>query len=166
MPHTANLLNRNRSGTKVTYKGKSGGTDTSTGPSAACTMARSRWSQASGAAGRHARLSASLATTCARRASTTATSSVALDVEENAALRGEYGVVTASVFDFLLDKDCLAGIEEASGGVGFVLSSTQASIIWVTPTMGATAWRAAESAREWTTRSSVDSNEISIVLTI
>lgn len=90
----------------------------------------------------------------------------ALDVEENAALRGEYGVVTASVFDFLLDKDCLAGIEKASGGVGFVLSSTQASIIWVTPTMGATAWRAAESAREWTTRSSVDSNEISIVLTI
>lgn len=105
MPHTAKMLNRNRLGTKGTYKGKSGGTDTSTGPSAACTTTRS-------------------------------------------------------------NEDCLAGVEGASGGVGFVLSSTQASIIWVAPTMGATAWRAAESAREWTTRSPVDGNEISIVLII
>lgn len=75
MPHTAKMLNRNRLGTKVTYKGKSGGTDTSTGPSAACTTT---WS----------------------------------------------------------NEDCLAGVEGASGGVGFVLSSTQASIIWVAPTMG------------------------------
>lgn len=88
MPHTAELLNRDQLGTEARRAWKSGGTDISTGSSTACTTVWPRWSRASVAAGRRICSSTSSATTCARRASTTKhIIEVALDVEENAALR-------------------------------------------------------------------------------